>query len=90
MMTDIVGDKHLGKCSKTPVTENVLDGGTPPLPITESGRPEKAGSHVPPSRKAAWNFFAENGIFCLKTLFLGQFSTDFFITEKGESDWPKS
>ena len=31
----------LGKGSKTPVTENVRDGGTPPPPpITESGQPK--------------------------------------------------
>ena len=37
----------------------------------------------PPSRQAAWNFFAKNGVFCLKNTVFGPIFNIFFLCGKG-------
>ena len=66
--------------------------GVPPLPppsrkatsqkINGKKITEKGGT-PPPSRKAAWNFFAENGVFCLKNTVFGPIFNRFFNHGKG-------
>ena len=80
-----------GKGSKTPITANVRDGGTtPPPPITAGGKKITAkGGTPPPTMTRGLEFFRRKRHFLpKKTLFLGQFSTDFFLAQKGVTPPP--
>ena len=91
--SDEILPPHLGKRSKTPITALCRDGGTPPPPSPHHGkRPAKKltekksrqrGVPPPPSRQAAWNFFAKNGVFCLKNTVFGPIFNRFFNHGKG-------
>ena len=65
----------------------VRDGGTPSRQAAGqkiNGKKITAkGGTPPPSRQAAWNFFAKNGVFCLKNTVFGPIFNRFFNHGKG-------
>ena len=79
--------QNLGKGSKTPITAFCCDGGTPSphhgQKINGKKITAKGGTPPPPSRQAAWNFFAKNGVFCLKNNVFGPIFNRFFNHGKG-------